>query len=496
MPNCQSTSPDFFFYASTSTGIQSNSTQPLATMETIEEAPSVVAELKAQLESFKGGRVPDLEYYSIHNSKGLRPVQLGGDTVYFFVSPGTHVALGRDYADHTSKAVLSLLLSWMPSTRGDRRINNRGLGIVCLCCGKFLKPGGNDATNKFQANRDGPMTFFLTHIAHRGSCQFTNLGTNITQETRDVIKGHAHAKLIQGRTSNISNHLSDVHGDLSQQNRVLLENMQQIQVSMQAQQQDQQANHQQTMQALPSQTAVQTQQCMLCFSDVNTDLGEGGAKCSSTEQEHYFCAGCFKQSLAQPTLDSAVHCASCRHPAEGNTIGQQVPLLPSPNDKATFELYFKQADRLRQQLLDQANVRRTVSLTPWQHLWQLCQDQHVQKCPNPECKFQYTWNGACGKLQCRNCEIYSCAACAYSPLYPSRDPRFDSHFNGNQMAAVVDHIEHVHSEGLTFPGSIYMTQDYIRNQNLALHQSKALDLFRKQRFSLGPTGTQLDFFLQ
>ena len=30
---------------------------------------------------------------------------------------------------------------------------------------------------------------------------------------------------------------------------------------------------------------------------------------------------------------------------------------------------------------------------------------------------------------------------------------FDSHFNGNQMAAVVDHIEHVHSEGLTFPAA-------------------------------------------
>ena len=64
------------------------------------------------------------------------------------------------------------------------------------------------------------------------------------------------------------------------------------------------------------------------------------------------------------------------------------------------------------------------------------------------------------------------------------------------MAAVVDHIEHVHSEGLTFPGSIYMTQDYIRNQNLALHQSKALELFQDQRYSLGTTGTQLDFFLR
>jgi len=60
----------------------------------------------------------------------------------------------------------------------------------------------------------------------------------------------------------------------------------------------------------------------------------------------------------------------------------------------------------------------------------------------------------------------------------------------------VDHITLVHSEGLTFPGSIYMTQDYIRNQNLALYQSKALDLFKAQRFSLGPTGTQLEFFLQ
>ena len=340
------------------------------------------------------------------------------------------------------------------------------------------------------------MTFFLTHISNRGRCAFTILRTNTTEETRAVIKGHADAKLIQGRTSNISNHLSDVHGDLTQQNRALLENMQQIQVSMQAQHQDQQANHQQTMQALPSQTAVQTQQCMLCFSDVNTDLGEGGAKCLSTEQEHYFCAYCFKQSLAQSTLDSAVHCACCLHPAEENTIGQRVFLMPSPNDRETFELYMRKKDRLSQQVQDQERVRQTVSSTSWQQLWQCCENQHVQKCPNPECKFQYTWNGACGKLQCTNCEIYSCAACAYSPLYPSRDPRFDSHFNGNQMAAVVDHIEHVHSEGLTFPGSIYMTQDYIRNQNLALHQSKALELFQGQRFSLGTTGTQLDFFLR
>ena len=184
---------------------------------------------------------------------------------------------------------------------------------------------------------------------------------------------------------------------------------------------------------------------------MNTDLGEGGAKCSSTEQEHYFCAGCFKQSLAQPTLDSAVHCASCLHPAEENTIGQRVPLMPSPNDRETFELYMRKTDRLRQQLLDQENVRRTVSLTPWQHLWQGCEDQHVQKCPNPECKFQYTWNGACGKLQCTNCEIWSCAACAYSPLYPSRDPRFDSDFESNQVAAVVDHISTCSQRGFDFP---------------------------------------------
>ena len=352
------------------------------------------------------------------------------------------------------------------------------------------------ATNKFQSNRDGPMTFFLTHIAHRGSCKFTKLGTNITQETRDVIKGHADAKLIQGRTSNISNHLSYVHGHLSHQNLVILDAVQQIRGSLQENQQENQANHLQTMQALPSQTAVQTQQCMLCFCDVNTDLGEGGAKCSSTEQEHYFCAGCFKRSLQQPSLDSAVHCACCLHPAESNTIGPRVFLMPSPNDSETFQLYMRKKDHLHQQLLDQEQVRRTLSFTSWQQLEQGCVDKHVQKCPNPECQLQYTWNGACGKLQCSNCHIWSCAACAYSPLFPSRDPRFDGEFKSNQVAAVVGHLSERHSEGLTIPGGIWLTADYIRNQNLALHQSKALDLFRHQRFSLGTTETQLEFFHQ
>jgi hypothetical protein len=64
------------------------------------------------------------------------------------------------------------------------------------------------------------------------------------------------------------------------------------------------------------------------------------------------------------------------------------------------------------------------------------------------------------------------------------------------VAAVVAHLSARHSEGLTFKGSIWLTADYIRNQNLALHQSKALDLFKAQRFSLGPTETQLDFFRQ